>query len=90
MPDDFRMKPSRMAPEKKKKKKCWREEGPFFHQQGGDRRRHCPCSQAHPRSRIQEACPQAPKETQQFAMKERGPPDVCTETKPNKAVWARE
>jgi len=44
-------------------------------------------SQAHPWNEFQEACPWTLKEIQKFAMKEMGTPDVCVDTRLNKAVW---
>ncbi|KAL0628945.1 60S ribosomal protein L31 [Plecturocebus cupreus] len=40
-------------------------------------------------SGLQDACPRALKEIRKFAMKEMGTPDVCIDTRLNKAVWAK-
>jgi len=46
-------------------------------------------SQAHPRSGFQVACPWTLKEIQKFARREVRTPDVHTDTRLNKAVWAK-
>ncbi|CAO2587375.1 60S ribosomal protein L31, partial [Lemmus lemmus] len=72
------------------RKEGWREEeGPFCHQRGGDPRIHHNIHKRIHGVGFKKRAPRALKEIRKFAMKERGTPDVQTETRLNKAVWAK-
>lgn len=66
----------------------WRE-GPFHPQWRNDqsvRHRH---SQAHSWGGFQEACPSGTYRDRKFVLKEMGTPDVLTDIRLNKALWAK-